>query len=142
VIAGGVVSCIVIWKDPVVVLFWPSAAEHVTVVIPSGNVAPEVGVHVTGIEFPEASDAVTVKVTAAPEGPVASTVMFAGKVRVGGVVIWMGLTVIVKEPELVLPRVSLAEQFTVVMPTGKVEPEEGEQDTETEPSTKSIAETV
>ena len=47
-----------------------------------------------------------------------------GRVSVGGVVSW---TVTVKLPELVLPAASETEQETDVVPSGKLEPEAGEQ---------------
>ncbi len=52
------------------------------------------------------------------------------------------VTVTVKLPLAVLPRVSLAEQLTVVVAIGKVEPEAGVQLTGRGPSTASIAEAV
>ena len=72
-----------------------------------------------------------------PDGPVASSVMLAGKVSVGGVVSWM---VTFKLPLVVLPALSVAEQSTLVVPSGNVLPEAGVQDTVTEPSTMSVAE--
>src|SRR5256885_2528201 len=47
-----------------------------------------------------------------------------------------------KLPVAVLPRVSLAEQFTVVAPTGKPNPDAGTHDTSRAPSTRSLAEDV
>src|SRR6266571_3875126 len=88
-------------------------------------------------EFPEESDAVAVKVTVAPDGPAASLVMLAGRLRVGGVLIW--LTVTSNEAVDVLPLMSVAEQSMLVTPTGRTEPEAGEQDTGTEPSTSAVA---
>ena len=49
---------------------------------------------------------------------------------------------IVKEALPVLPAASVAEQVTVVVPIGKVEPEAGEQVGIIEPSTTSIADAV
>jgi hypothetical protein len=51
-------------------------------------------------------------------------VMFAEHVIVGG---WLSLTVTAKEQLAVLPLASVAVQFTVVLPLGKVEPLEGAQ---------------
>src|SRR5947207_3222269 len=62
--------------------------------------------------------------------------MSAGTVSVGAVV---SLTVTLKLPFPVLPRLSLAEQFTVVAPRGNVLPEAGEQSIATAPSTRSDA---
>jgi hypothetical protein len=55
---------------------------------------------------------------------------------VGAVV---SLTVTVKLPFAVLPDESVAEQLTVVVPMGNVEPEAGVHVTGTEPSTSSVA---
>jgi hypothetical protein len=62
-----------------------SVAEHVTLVEPTGNVEPEAGVQVTGTEPSTRSEAEALKVTLAPLGPVALTVMSAGTVTTGGV---------------------------------------------------------
>ena len=111
-----------------------------TVVGPGGKFEPDAGLHEGVREFPEESDAVTVKVTVAPDGPAASLAMFAGRLRVGGVLIW--LTVTSNEAVEVLPLESLAKQSMPVTPTGRSEPEAGEQDMGTEPSTKSVADGV
>ena len=52
------------------------------------------------------------------------------------------MTVTLKLPLEELPLKSAAEQFTVVAPRGKVDPEAGTQVTGTEPSTASDAEAV
>jgi hypothetical protein len=78
-------------------------------------------------------------VNAAPAGPVASTVAFAGTVRTGGAV---SLTVTVNEAEPVLLCASVAVQVTVVVPSGNVEPLAGAQVTATTPSMLSVAEAV
>jgi hypothetical protein len=62
-----------------------------------------------------------------------------GRESTGGVVSGGGLTVTVKLPLAVFPAESWAEQLTVVVPTGNVEPEEGEHDGVTGPSTSSFA---
>src|SRR5258708_6136732 len=54
----------------------------------------------------------------------------------GGVV---STTVMLKEPLATFPERSDAEQFTVVVPSGKTDPEGGVQTTGTGPSTASIA---
>ncbi len=115
-------------------------AEQLTVVVPSWKFEPDAGMHKGVREFPEESDAVAVKVTVAPDGPAASLVMLAGRLRVGGVLIW--LTVTSNEAVDVLPLESVAEQSMLVTPTGRSEPDAGEQDTGTEPSTRSLADTV
>jgi len=65
-----------------------------------------------------------VKVTTAPEGPVASWIMLAGRVRAGGIVSW---TVMWKDAEPMLPAASAALQLTRVVPRAKVLPEAGVQ---------------
>src|SRR2546422_2866291 len=83
------------------------------------------------------SVAVTVKVTMAPEGPVASACIEGGTVRTGGVV---SITVTWNNPVTVFPWESDAEQTTfVVTKTGKIDPEAGEHATATGPSTRSVA---
>jgi hypothetical protein len=62
--------------------------------------------------------------------------MFAGTVIDGGVV---STTVTVNEACAVLPRVSVAVQFTVVVPSGNVDPDAGVQLTGRGPSTRSVA---
>jgi hypothetical protein len=64
--------------------------------------------------------------------------MSAGTVRTGGVVSTR-LTVTWNEPEVELPWESVAVQLTVVVPTGNVLPEAGEQLGVMEPSTLSVA---
>src|SRR2546422_5297000 len=84
------------------------------------------------------SVAVTVKVTMAPEGPVASACIEGGTVRTGGVV---SITVRWNNPVTLLPWEAEAEQTTfVVTKTGKVDPEAGRHVTATGPSTRSVAE--
>ena len=133
---GGVVFVTVTVKLPLAL--WPAAsrAEHVTVVVPSANVLPEAGAHV-GTTLPSTrSVAVAVNVTAAPDGPVAGTVMSAGRCNAGPVV---SETVTVKLPVARLPAASAAEQETVVVPSGNVAPEAGMHATETLPLTRSVA---
>ncbi len=74
-------------KLPVDVLPAVSVAEQFTVVVPSGKIEPEGGEQVTGSVPSTTSVAVAAKVTAAPEGPVASAVMNVGKLKEGGVVL-------------------------------------------------------
>ncbi len=68
VMTGAVVSCTVIWKDPVDVLPSASEAEQLTTVVPSENVSPEIGAQVTGSEPSTMSLAEAEKVTVAPSG--------------------------------------------------------------------------
>lgn len=63
-----------------------SAAEQEMVCVPRPRVEPEGGLQVTSTTPSTRSSAVAVKVTTAPSGPVASTVIFAGRCRTGGVV--------------------------------------------------------
>jgi hypothetical protein len=133
---GAVVSLIVILKLPDAILPRVSVAEHATVVVPSGKVEPEAGVQVTGREPSTMSVAVAVKVTTLPEELVASSVMLDGSVRTGAVV---SRTVIVKLAVPVLPDESVAEHATVVVPSGKVEPEAGVQTGVKAPSLLSVA---
>lgn len=62
-----------------------SEAVHETVVLPSGKVAPELGLQETVGEASSVSVAVAVNVTTAPLPEVASAVVRPGTVRVGGV---------------------------------------------------------
>ena len=64
-----------------------SVALTVTVVVPIGNVEPDGGAAV-GVMAPSTVSvaSASVNVTGAPEGPVASAVMFAGTVTTGAVV--------------------------------------------------------
>src|SRR6266581_2237591 len=113
---GALVSWTVAWKEPVAVLPWVSVAEQLTVVVPIGKVEPDAGLHVGVRVFPKESDAVTVKVTVAPDGRAASLVMLTGRLRVGGVLTW--LTVTSNEAVEVLPLESVAEQSMLVTPIG------------------------
>jgi hypothetical protein len=113
-----------------------SVAVHVTVVAPTGNVAPLTGVQLTATLPSIPSFAVAVYVTIAPVALVASTLAFAGTVTTGPVV---SVTVTVKEAAPVLPRVSVAVHVTVVVPSGKVAPLAGTQFATTLPSTASLA---
>src|SRR5258708_32254073 len=86
-IVGGVVSCTVTVNEPCATLPAASCALHCTVVVPSGKVDPDAGVHVTGTGPSKSSMAVAVNVTTAPEALVASAVMFdGGGGTVGGLV--------------------------------------------------------
>jgi predicted dinucleotide-binding enzyme len=75
----------------------------------------------------------------APAELTASTVISAGRFSAGGVV---SRTVTVKLPEAKLKLESRVQQKTVVDPIRNVEPESGKQDTEVDPSTRSVALTV
>jgi hypothetical protein len=84
---GAVVSLTVTVKDFATALFpCTSLAVHVTVVVSNGNVAPLGGVQLTVTLLSKLSVADAMYVNAAPLGPVASTVAFAGTVITGAVV--------------------------------------------------------
>src|SRR5438093_8402199 len=76
---GGVVSWTLTVKVQSPVLPWASVEEQVTVVVPMANVLPLAGEQVTGSPPSTMSLAVAVKLAAAPEAPVASTVILAGQ---------------------------------------------------------------
>src|SRR5688572_30691838 len=82
---GAVVSRTVTVKDAVAVLFAASEAVRSTVVVPIGNVLPEVGSAVTYTVGSTLSVAVAVKFTTAPDEPVASAVMLPGEMITGAV---------------------------------------------------------
>jgi hypothetical protein len=123
-------------KEPDDVLPCASVDEHETVVVPTANVEPEAGLHVTAVEPSTMSVADAENATAAPAGLVASTVLFDGSVNTGAVV---SETVMSNEPDDVLPCASVDEHVTVVVPTANVEPETLLHVTAAEPSTMSVA---
>lgn len=123
-IVGGCVSFTVTVKLHVAVLPDASVAVAITVVVPFGKNEPDDGLAAT-VTPGQLSDAVTVKFTTAPHCPVvAGTVIFAGQLTVGGCV---SLTFTVNEQLAELLCASVTVQVTVVVPTGKNEPEAGEQ---------------
>ena len=97
---------------------------------------PEAGVQFTVGLGSTLSTAVTVKATAAPEGPVASAVVVPGTVRVGAA---LSTTVIVKPALAWFPEKSVAVQVTGVVPRAKVLPDAGEHATAGFGSTLSVA---
>jgi hypothetical protein len=139
VTSGEVVSTTVIVKVALPVLLCASVAEQVTLVVPIAKVEPEAGEQVGVIAPSTMSVADDVKLTAAPDEPVASFVILAGTVTTGAVV---STTVTVKVLLPVLPAKSVAEHVTVVVPIAKVEPEAGEQAVVIAPSTMSVADDV
>src|SRR5215212_1339210 len=86
VTAGAVVSSTVMVNDALLRFVAASVAEQWTVVAPSGNVSPLAASQIGVTEPSTRSDAETVNVTAAPDGPVASAVMSAGMLMSGPVV--------------------------------------------------------
>jgi len=107
-------------KEALPVLLCESVAEQVTDMVPNAKVAPDVDVQVTGSKPSTASEALVMKLTAAPEGSVASAMISAGTVTAGGVVSW---TVTVNKSASVIPPESVTVQFTVVRPKGNKLPE-------------------
>src|SRR5690242_14226053 len=111
--AGAVVSTMVTAKWPVLALPAASVAVTQTVVVPSGK-KPEAWSAATRGAGSTGSVAVAVgSVTTAPPSVVASTTRSGGSVSVGGV---MDRTVILNAADLVLPRASVADATTVVVP--------------------------
>ena len=102
-----------------------SVAVQVTVVGPSGNVEPDAGRHATVTPGQLSCAAGNGKLTTAVILPGSAGLVMSGSwVMVG---FWVSFTVTLKLMLATLPEASLAEQFTVVMPTGKTEPEAGVQ---------------
>src|SRR2546428_2174736 len=81
---GFVVSTTFTQKDLEPVLLYRSVDEHVTVVVPIGNVDPDCGTHVTSVDPPPASTADELNVATAPFGDVASTATSPDVVTTGG----------------------------------------------------------
>ena len=118
VTAGASVSCTVTEKLHVPVFVAASVAVQVTVVTPTGKVEPDAGTHAT-VAPGQLSDADDANVTTAEHWPAAfGTVTGAGQFATGACV---SVTVTVNEH--VGPLV--VEQFTVVVPTAKNDPEAG-----------------
>ena len=109
------------------VLLAASVAVHVTVVVPTGNAEPDAGTHATVVPGQLSKAGGVVNVTSAVHCPVALPLRISpGQVRVGA-----SVSEIVTVNEQVGPAV--VEQFTVVVPTGNVEPEAGVQVTVPQP---------
>jgi hypothetical protein len=137
--SGGVVSRTVSSKLATARFPCASAAEQLTVDVPSRSVAPEAGVQ-AGARVPStASLAAASNATAAPSGPVASTANGGGSASTGGLV---SRTVTRKVALPAVPCASSAEQETVVVPTGKLLPDTGVQASEATASSGSDALTV
>ena len=98
----------------------PSAVEHEIVVVPNGKAEPEGGEQVTGTELPQPSVADGEKPTTAEHCPtLADTVIFPGQLMVEGL-ITVTVNVQVGPSQAVV-------HVIVVVPTGKTEPDGGEQ---------------
>jgi hypothetical protein len=118
---GAVVSVTVTENWDVPAFPWASVAEHVTVVMPTGNAEPDAGAHATASVTSTMSLADGVeKVTIAPEGPVASADWFATIPTTGAVV---SMTVIVNDADALRPTLSVAVHVIVVAPIGNVAPD-------------------
>ncbi len=133
---GAVVSETVTLNPPLVVFMAESVAEQDTAVVPIINVLPDAGAHDTDTEPSTASLALAVNATAAPEAPVASAETLTGRTRTGPSV---SSTITLNDEVPVLPFASVAEQDTAVVPIVNVLPDAGAHDTDTEPSTASVA---
>jgi len=124
VTVGATVSRTTIVPDEVALFPRTSVAVHVTAVVPTGNVEPEVGEHVTGTGPSMASTAVgAANVTGDPPGPTASAEPVTVPAIAGGVV---STTVTVNVPVTGVSS-SVAVHVTVVAPRANVEPDAGEQ---------------
>src|SRR5258708_39124607 len=114
-IAGGVVSTTVTVNDPDADALASSVTVQLTVVGPSGNVAPDVAEQTAVIGPCSASLPIALNIAVAPDGPVASLTMLAGAVNVGAVFVML----MVNEPDAVAPATSVTVHATVVVPIGK-----------------------
>jgi hypothetical protein len=133
---GAVVSTTLISNDALPVLLRLSVAEQLTVVVPSANVEPEAGEQL-GVSAPSTRSAADAEyVTAAPDAPDASWPNDAGTVSTGAVV---STTVTSNAPLLTLLWLSVALHPTEVVPSPKVDPEDGAHKGVTAPSTTSDA---
>src|SRR5581483_2449522 len=106
---GGVVSRTVTRKTPCERLPEASVAVHTTGVVRIGKTEPEGGVHTTTGCGSTSSVAVTVYVTTAPVGSVASTVKSPGRGSTGGVVSTKTVKVNGSEYPLVRPASSFTD---------------------------------
>jgi hypothetical protein len=114
--AGPSVSVTVTVNEQVAVLPAASVAAEVTVVVPTGNTLPDAGTELT-VTPGQLSVAVGEKLTTAPQSPVVlPVVIFAGQVTTGGCTSLTRTVNVQAGPENVLA-------VTVVIPTGKKEPE-------------------
>src|SRR5919199_6669565 len=140
VITGGVVSTrfTVTLKLALPVLPCESVAVHVTFVVPTGNLLPEDGLQL-GVSAPSTLSLAPAKnVTLVPEGSGLFPLRLPGTLTTGGV--WSTrFTVTAKLALPVFPCESVALHVTVVVPTGKLLPEDGLQLGVSAPSTLSFA---
>jgi hypothetical protein len=113
-----------------------SEAVQVTVVVPAGKQKPEGGEQTT-VALPQLSVAVGDVYVTAWQPPLDTVLMLAGHAPMVGACV--SLTVTVNEQEAELLDASVTEQFTVVTPCGKEEPEAGEQLGDPTPGQLSLA---
>src|SRR4051794_3007316 len=134
---GAVVSTIFTRKVLDALLPALSLAEQVTLVLPSAKVLPLSRSHGAGRSPSTSSLALTpVQETDAPVAPVASASRLPGTVTIGTV--W-SCTLIVKDPLVLLPLASTAEQSTLVSPSANTVPEARLQLTVGDESATSVA---
>ena len=119
VIVGFCVSLTVTVKLAVVAFPAPSVAVYVTVVVPSGKVAPELCVLVKTTPAQLSLAVGAVQVTTPLHEPTAFPItIFAGIPAIVGLV--LSITVTTCVAVAILPAPSVAVQITVVLPSGKV----------------------
>ena len=123
-------------NDPLAVLPAASDAEHITVVVPTGNLVPDDGEHCTDRLPLMASVADTEKFTFTPDEDDVVTEIAGSGARTGATV---SLTITLNAAVALFPESSVATQATVVVPTGNVAPDAAEQRTGTVGSTASLA---
>jgi len=136
VTSGAVVSRTVTVNVAVATFPWASVAVQSTRVVPSENMNPDDGLQVAVTGPSTMSVAPTENGTVAPPEPVASAMMSAGTSSDGGVV---STTRIVNVAEPVFPCASVAVQLTTVLPIVNRDPDVGEQEGKSAPSTRSEA---
>jgi hypothetical protein len=124
---GSVVSETVTPKLALPVLPCASVALQVTDVVPSANVEPDEGEQLAPREPSTASVAEAEKVTLAPPGPVASALAEPGTLTLGAVVSWTTTSKWASDVSLVSGFVAV--HVTEVVPSGKLLPEPGTQET-------------
>jgi hypothetical protein len=141
---GAWLSCTVTVKLQLVLLPSTSTTEQETIVGPVTNWLPEAGVHVTVGFASQLSVTAGLKLTVASQRPgaVLTTISEQLKTIPPAGPLW---TVTLKLQLPVLPPESVAEQVTLVVPRGNVEPDAGTQvmlEGGSGPSTSSVAVTV
>src|SRR5436190_23590454 len=129
------------WNEADPTFEWASVALQVTTCGPSEKSVPDAGLQPTSASGPSRlSVAVGVpKVTIDPAGPFASTKRSDETPVKAGAVTSMSVSVTENEASCLLPCVSVAEQVTGVVPSGKVDPDAGSHETDTAPSRLSFA---